>query len=105
MDMYILLENLCDNAIEASEKCDHPIIQLQIMPEGKKLYIEIGNSTKENVLKNNPDMNTTKEAINSHGFGLMNVRDIINKYDGKMEYDQQGDNYLMCKVELNSICQ
>lgn len=105
MDMYILLENLCDNAIEASEKCDNPVIQLQILPEGKKLYIEIGNSTKENVLKNNPDMNTTKEDTGSHGFGLMNVRDIIEKYEGKFNYEQQGDNYLLCKAELNTICQ
>ena len=50
-------------------------------------------------------MNTTKEDTGSHGFGLMNVRDIIEKYEGKLNYEQQGDNYLLCKAELNTICQ
>ena len=40
-----------------------------------------------------------------HGFGIMNIRDIIDKYNGTINYEQQGDNYLMCRCTLEKVCQ
>ena len=105
MDLYILLENLCDNAIEAAGQCEKPSIKLQIAEDNASMYIDIGNTTSGNVLKNNPHMNTTKKDKNMHGFGIMNIRDIIDKYNGTINYEQQGDNYLMCRCRLKKICQ
>ena len=105
MDLYILLENLCDNAIEAAGQCEKPSIKLQIAENNASMYIDIGNTTKGNVLNNNPDMNTTKKDKNMHGFGIMNIRDIIDKYNGTINYEQQGDNYLMCRCTLEKVCQ
>lgn len=105
MDLYILLENLCDNAIEAAGQCEKPSIKLQIAEDNASMYIDIGNTTKGNVLNNNPHMNTTKKDKNMHGFGIMNIRDIIDKYNGTINYEQQGDNYLMCRCRLKKICQ
>ncbi len=53
MDLYILLENLCDNAIEAAGQCEKPSIKLQIAENNASMYIDIGNTTSGNVLKNN----------------------------------------------------
>ena len=50
-------------------------------------------------------MNTTKKDKNMHGFGIMNIRDIIDKYNGNINYEQQGDNYLMCRCTLEKVCQ
>ena len=105
MDLYILLENLCDNAIEAARQCDNSTIRLQISEDNDRLYIDIGNTTMFNVLKSNPDMNTTKKDKGIHGFGIMNIRDIIDKYNGTINYEQHGDNYLMCRCRLKKICQ
>ena len=105
MDLYILLENLCDNAIEAAGQCEKPSIKLQIAEDNASMYIDIGNTTSGNVLKNNPHMNTTKKDKNMHGFGIMNIRDIIDKYNGTINYEQQGDNYLMCRCTLDKVCQ
>ena len=105
MDLYILLENLCDNAIEAAGQCEKPSIKLQIAEDNASMYIDIGNTTSGNVLKNNPHMNTTKKDKNMHGFGIMNIRDIIDKYNGTINYEQQGDNYLMCRCALEKVCQ
>jgi ABC-type multidrug transport system fused ATPase/permease subunit len=105
MELYILLENLCDNAIEAAGQCEKPSIKLQIAENNASMYIDIGNTTSGNVLKNNPDMNTTKKDKNMHGFGIMNIRDIIDKYNGTINYEQQGDNYLMCRCTLEKVCQ
>ena len=105
MDLYILLENLCDNAIEAAAQSNNPTIKLQISEDNGNLCIYIGNTTPGNVLKNNPDMNTTKKDKGMHGFGIMNIRDIIDKYNGTINYEQQGDNYLMCRCALEKVCQ
>lgn len=105
MDLYILLENLCDNAIEAAMQSNNPTIKLQISEDNGNLCIYIGNTTSGNVLKNNPDMNTTKKDKSMHGFGIMNIRDIIDKYNGTINYEQHGDNYLMCRCRLKKICQ
>ena len=105
MDLYILLENLCDNAIEAAAQSNNPTIKLQISEDNGNLCIYIGNTTPGNVLKNNPDMNTTKKDKGMHGFGIMNIRDIIDKYNGSINYEQHEDNYLMCRCILKKICQ
>lgn len=105
MDLYILLENLCDNAIEAAAQSNNPTIKLQISEDNGNLCIYIGNTTPGNVLKNNPDMNTTKKDKGMHGFGIMNIRDIIDKYNGSINYEQHGDNYLVCRCILKKICQ
>lgn len=105
MDLYILLENLCDNAIEAARQCNNSTIRLQISEDKDKLYIDIGNTTSGNVLKSNPDMNTTKKDKDLHGFGIMNIRDIIDKYNGTINYEGQGDNYLICRCILERVCQ
>lgn len=105
MDLYILLENLCDNAIEAAGQCNNSTIRLQISEDKEKLYIDIGNTTSGNVLKSNPDMNTTKKDKDLHGFGIMNIRDIIDKYNGTINYEGQGDNYLICRCILERVCQ
>lgn len=103
MDLYILLENLCDNAIEAAAQSNNPTIKLQISEDNGNLCIYIGNTTSGNVLKNNPDMNTTKKDKSMHGFGIMNIRDIIDKYNGTINYEQHGDNYLMCRCRLKDL--
>ena len=100
-----LIYNLCDNAIEAAGQCEKPSIKLQIAEDNASMYIDIGNTTSGNVLKNNPHMNTTKKDKNMHGFGIMNIRDIIDKYNGTINYEQQGDNYLMCRCTLEKVCQ
>ena len=68
---------ICDNAIEAAGQCEKPSIKLQIAEDNASMYIDIGNTTSGNVLNNNPHMNTTKKDKGMHGFGIMNIREII----------------------------
>lgn len=72
-----------------------------IYADEKHIEIEIGNSVKEDVLKTNPGMCTTKKNKKMHGYGLQNVRDVVQRYDGNIEYGIKMQNYLVCKIELN----
>lgn len=51
------------------------------------LHIEIKNSFKNIILKKNNKFITTKKDYNIHGFGLRNVSNVVNKYQGDMEID------------------
>lgn len=51
-------------------------------------------------MKNNPELKTTKDNKSLHGYGMENIRDIINKHHGEIEYKNQTDTYIVCKVIL-----
>lgn len=101
VDLYILIENLIDNGIEASIHTSDKKMHASIYADEKHIEIEIGNSVKEDVLKTNPGMCTTKKNKKMHGYGLQNVRDVVQRYDGNIEYGIKMQNYLVCKIELN----
>ena len=100
IDLYILISNLIDNSVEAAKKIKEALISILIYSNERYIYIEIGNSTDNNVMKNNPKMKTTKDNKSLHGYGIENIRDIINKYHGEIEYKNQTDTYIVCKVIL-----
>ena len=100
IDLYILISNLIDNSVEAVKKIKEALISILIYSNERYIYIEIGNSTDNNVMKNNPKMKTTKDNKLLHGYGIENIRDIINKYHGEIEYKNQTDTYIVCKVIL-----
>lgn len=100
VDLYILLENLIDNGMEASVQTQNAKMHLNIYADEQHIEIEIGNSVNENILENNPNMNTTKEDTRLHGYGLKNVKDVIQRYSGKIEYHIKVKNYIICKILL-----
>lgn len=106
VDLYILLENLLDNGIEASIQTSKAKMHLNIYSNAQEIEIEIGNSLKENVLEVNPDMKTTKADKMAHGYGLQNVRDVVKRYNGKMDYSVKMKDYIIFKIKLkkNTIC-
>lgn len=103
VDMYILMENLMDNAIEACLLAERRKIDFAVYASEKYIEIEIGNTTKENVLSCNPDFHTTKKDKNMHGYGLQNIKDIVGHYHGKIEYKMKNSNYIVCNVELQKL--
>lgn len=100
VDLYILLENLIDNGIEASIQTEKAKMHLGLYADEEYIEIELGNTVKENVLITNPQMGTTKKDKNMHGYGLQNVRGVVERYHGEMKYDLKMRNYIICKIRL-----
>ena len=99
-DIHIILENLLDNAIEATLKAADKKISVDIYSYEQAIIIKISNSAEKEVLKNNPDMNTTKKDNNYHGYGIKNVRELVKKNNGTIEYIQLGADIVQCRVVL-----
>lgn len=103
VDMYILVENLIDNAMEACIQSKKRKIDFVMYGDEEYIGINIGNTTKGNVLKNNPHMNTTKSDKHIHGYGIQNIRDVVERYNGKIKYQANSENYIFCNVKLSKI--
>lgn len=91
-DFYIIAGNLLDNAIEASAKCEmkNRWISLEILTINQMISIKVKNSSQKMPKKINGRFITDKKNPELHGWGLENVKQIIQKYDGiiEMNYDK-----------------
>lgn len=104
VDLYSLLGNLFDNAIEAAKKVDIEEREIKLLAKmsGNNLYLEMENPYAGNLRKKGRSYLTTKENKNEHGLGLRIVENIINRHSGQMIVDDK-DNYFKIKVLLYNI--
>lgn len=87
LDIAVLLTNLLDNAVEAAVKTPEKEVELLINRKGNTLCILVQNSYDGNLRKEKEHMVTSKQDESRHGYGVSNVKDIVDKYDGIYDYD------------------
>ena len=91
VDLYAILGNALDNAIEAVEKLDNQEqqqIDVLIHRQQNFLVINVINPMKERLIFEEELPVTTKGDSRFHGFGLKSVRHLVKKYDGYMSISQ-----------------
>lgn len=85
-DLVVLLGNLIDNAIEALDFLkDNKWIELQMKYDKGVFILEISNSFDGTIYKQGKKFISRKSNSAEHGYGLQCVREIVDKYQGKME--------------------
>ena len=87
LDIYALLGNALDNAIESVSRYadkDKRIISLTICAVGADLSIHINNYCEDNVVFTDGLPMTTKRNKDYHGFGMKSMRHLAKKYGGSM---------------------
>ena len=100
VDTCILFGNLLDNAIEAAENTIKKRITVDIKIEGEYLSVLISNSINDSVLKNNQQLMTSKEDKSMHGIGIKTIKNIVNKYDGMIQFFEESNEFC-CHILLN----
>lgn len=84
IDLCTVIGNLLDNAMEAclrQERESERFIRVYIGILKKQLYISVQNSTAQEPKKQGRTYFSTKNS-DSHGFGLVRIDRIVEKYDG-----------------------
>lgn len=82
LDISTIFGNALDNAIEASERLseDRRLITVRANRVRDMLVIIVENTT----LAVFPELKgTTKKDTFAHGFGLLNIKNVVEKYDGQ----------------------
>lgn len=103
VDLYSLLGNLFDNAIEAAKQTkDRRMIMLTAKVSGENLYIEMGNPYEGDLKKRGNTYFTTKENSSEHGMGLRIVEAVAERHDGEIIISD-ADHYFNVKVLLYHI--
>lgn len=98
-DMVVLLSNLLDNAIEANRSyCGSKKIHVTALWE-KSFLFSIRNTSNPVRIENNT-IQTTKPDPQLHGFGLSNVKLILEKYNGDFTMDYE-DNWFQFTGEIS----
>ena len=82
-DMVVLLSNLLDNAIEACQQYDKGDKAIHVMAVAQQDFFVSVRNTSEPVVIINGSIPTTKPEPQLHGFGLANIRLILEKYSGE----------------------
>ena len=86
-DIYSLMGNALDNAIEAASQEDNPgkrIIELNIAAKGPFLCVHISNPCPNQPAFQDSVPVTTKADTGYHGYGMRSMRFIAEKYGGAL---------------------
>ncbi len=99
-DLIVLISNLLDNAIEYC---------LKLEKSKRKIFLSISNTENLEIFIRNPLENkviirdslikTTKKDKKNHGLGLINIKDIVEKYKGE-HYIDVDDEYFTYYIEI-----
>lgn len=93
MEILVILFNLLDNAIEASEKLEKKgrDIEVELYCNAESMELFVKNNIAQSVLLENPRLLTKKEKQEEHGIGHLSVEASVEELDGVMEYfEEQG---------------
>jgi len=96
-DIYSLFGNALDNAIESvvkEEDVEKRVISLQVASRDRFLRIHIENYFSS-LNEKDGQLATTKEDKKYHGFGMMSMRHIVNKYGGELSVSTEGSVFAL----------
>lgn len=97
IDFSALLTNLLDNAIEASKQEAAPELRIRIAEERGYHTVRVKNKISASVLETNPELASTKEEQELHGFGVSQIKEIVSTYDGMYDFYEE-DGYFCAAV-------
>ena len=89
-----LFGNLLDNALEACEqiKEGERWIHIKMKKKNQLLYIEIVNAAKNTGIQTDENFVSKKDGV-LHGYGMKNIRDIVEQYNGMFQCKSQEDRF------------
>ena len=93
IDIGVILNNALSNAIRAASESKDPHVEVKTWKNNNAYLIQVKNSFVGK-LTLNPQTElpeTSKDDKESHGYGLMNMKRITEKYYGTIQLEQCGD--------------
>lgn len=85
-ELFTILGNLLDNAFEAAEKCrrQERFVNLKLHMRNEMFVLALENSYLTEPMKKKGKLLSTKEGEGAHGWGLENVKELVEKNNGLM---------------------
>lgn len=88
-DLNIIMGNLLDNALENTIKANKSNVNLSIRYANGLLDIIVSNTYQGKIQKESNHFISSKNE--EHGFGIENVKRMVEKYNGEINIDYDGN--------------
>lgn len=99
MDLYVMMGNALDNAIEASRQIKdirRRVISLSLKAKGDLTILQVENTFEGEILFDEDGMPLTgKKNKAYHGFGVKSIRSIAASYGGTMKLAAEDQQFLL----------
>ena len=92
IDLTALIGNILDNAIEALKrvkKTSDKRLELLFMRQNSNRIIICKNTAEHSVLDKNPELQSSKENAQSHGYGTKIITKIASDYNGMVDFFEE----------------
>jgi len=104
-DLVSLFSNLLNNAFEAANKASDKYVAVKVDEKKKGLFIVVKNSYHgEIVEKLDGDFMTTKDDKENHGFGVRIIKNVVEKYGGKVKFSYSDGEFVSTVIFDVDIC-
>lgn len=104
VDLCGVLANQLENAFEACMQISNPaerVVHAEIKQVKSIVILRVENTVISDPFENNPDLHSTKpDSSISHGYGLLNIRSIAQKYEGTLRAEFTNNKF----VSVVSLC-
>lgn len=87
-DLTAILDNLLENALEASQDSKEKSVELLILPTNVNyIAINLNNSCAVAPTISDGKLVTTKKKSTIHGYGIKSIKRIVKNYDGNISFE------------------
>ena len=96
-EQCILFSNILNNAFEAVMKVEvfKRKIDIEVRTNGDELLIRAMNTCSGEVSCVDDELVTSKDDKDEHGFGLQNIKEIVEQYQGSVDVAVEGEIFRM----------
>lgn len=94
-DLCVIFSNLLSNAIEATENCVERRIRLDLRHEDGIFMLCIKNTFDGKLVEKNGNIQTRKQDKETHGYGLINVKECVERNQGHINIQQQESEFVV----------
>lgn len=101
-DLCTIFSNVLSNALEAAAETEEKYISLECGYTDKNIIIVVENSFCEDAKSGNFLWTTRKANKDYHGYGLENINDSVNKYDGVFDIEPKGNRFIL-KILFHNV--
>lgn len=100
-----LIYNLMSNAVEACKKCiDDREIKLIIYQKNRALIFKVSNTVDDSFRLSSLKVgNSSKKNKFNHGIGLKNINNIVEKYNGNIDFELINNKLVACVILLHGV--
>lgn len=101
-DLCTIFSNILSNAYEAAVETEDKLVSLVCGYTERAIIIVVKNSCNSEATTGGTIWKTKKNNADYHGYGLENISDSVNKYDGIFDIEIM-DNVCILKIAFNRM--